>query len=50
VAGAGLTAGFAFWWGSRYYGRDRMRGRRRRPTTVQTMSFIEVPDGPRRLQ
>ena len=50
VAGAGLTAGFAFWWGSRYYGRDRMRGRRRRPTTVQTMSFIEVPDGPRRLR
>ena len=25
VAGAGLAAGFAFWWGSRSYGQDRMR-------------------------
>ena len=50
VTGTGLTAGFAFWWGSRYYGRDRMRDRRRRPTTVQTTSGIEVSDDPCRLQ
>jgi len=50
VAGAGLTAGFAFWWGSRYYGADRMRDRRRPPTTVPTMSGIEVPDDARRLR
>ena len=50
VTGPGLTAGFAFWWGSRYYGRDRMRDRRRRPTTVQTTSGIEVSDDPCRLQ
>jgi len=50
VAGAGLTAGFAFWWGSRYYRADRMRHRRRPPTTVPTMSGIEVPDDARRLR
>ena len=54
VASAGLAAGFAFWWGSRYYGRDRMRDRARAlpmPTTaVQTLSGIEVPDDPCRLR
>jgi predicted MFS family arabinose efflux permease len=50
VTGTGLTAGFAFWWGSRYYGADRMRDRRRPPTTVPTMSGIEVPDDARRLR
>jgi len=50
VAGTGLTAAFAFWWGSRHYGRDRTRDHRRRPTTVQTVSGIEVLDGPCHLQ
>ena len=50
VAGAGLAAGFAFWWGSRSYGRDRAADRRHRPTTAQATSRIEVPDGPSRLR
>ena len=50
VAGTGLTAAFAFWWGSRHYGRDRTRDHRRRPTTVQTVSGIEVLDDPCHLQ
>jgi predicted MFS family arabinose efflux permease len=50
VASAGLAAGFAFWWGSRSYGRDRAPDRRHRPTTAQATSGIEVPDGPSRLR
>ena len=54
VAGAGLAAGFAFWWGSRSYGRDRMReglGHRRcRRTAVQKLSGIGVHDEPCRLR
>jgi predicted MFS family arabinose efflux permease len=41
VAGAGLGAGFAFWWGSRSYGGDRTREglgyRRRRRPAVQSL-------------
>ena len=54
VAGAGLAAGFAFWWGSRSYGQDRMReglGHRRcRRTAVQKLSGIGVHDEPCRLR
>jgi predicted MFS family arabinose efflux permease len=55
VAGAGLTAGFAFWWGSRSYGRDRTReglGRSPMPTNGRSgaVQGVEVGDDPCRLR